>query len=157
MNFKTDYFFPPMARYLGYIITLIGIIGIPKTGLTALAICIVGLGISFTRYGVLIDSEQNKLKEYLSVFWIKFGKWGSLKNYPYLTVLKVIEKHTMLSRANVEHTNKNLVCRITLLNENHYVKILLKQSKGEIEAEKQAEDIAQKLNIEKVIYSPGYK
>lgn len=143
-----------MTRYLGYFISIIGILGLFNIGIQSLLICIVGLGLSFTRYGVLIDTKQKKLKEYNSIYWIKFGKWELLENYPYLTVLEITETTTMYSRANVEHSDKNLVFRVALLNENHRIKILLKQIKNKDLAHKTAEDIANKINVEKVIYSP---
>jgi len=155
MNFKTNYFFPTMTRYLGYIILLIGVFGIYTKGLESLIICIVGLGLSFTRYGVLIDLEQKRLKEYNSVYWIKFGNWESLTNYPYLTVLQITEKQSMYSKAQVEYSSKNLVFRITLLNENHYSKILLKQLNNKELAHKEAEKIAKEIKVDKVVYSPG--
>ncbi len=144
-----------MTRYLGYIILLIGVFGIYTKGLESLIICIVGLGLSFTRYGVLIDLEQKRLKEYNSVYWIKFGNWESLTNYPYLTVLQITEKQSMYSKAQVEYSSKNLVFRITLLNENHYSKILLKQLNNKELAHKEAEKIAKEIKVDKVVYSPG--
>ncbi len=155
INFKTTYFFSTMGRYLGHIITLIGIIGLFTKGIETVVFCVVGLGLSFTRFGVLIDKENNKLKEYTSVFWIKLGGWKTLNHYPYITVLEITEKQTMYSNSNVAHSNKNLVFRITLLNENHYSKIVLKQLKDKELAHKEAENIAKVINVEKVIYSPG--
>lgn len=154
LNFRTSYFFPPITRYLGYVISIIGIIGVFNIGIQSLLICIVGLGLSFTRYGVLIDTKQKKLREYISVYWIKFGKWGILESYPYLTVLEITETTTMYSRSNVKHSDKNLVFKVTLLNENHHMKIPLRQLKSRDLAHRKAEDIANKIGVKKVIYSP---
>lgn len=157
LNFKTSFIFPPMARYLGFLISIIGLFGVLSIGVKSLIILIVGLGVSFTRYGVLIDVNQKRLKEYTSVYWIKFGNWEPLENYPYLTVLEIIENQAMYSRANVKHSNKGMVFRITLLNENHYLKLLLKTLKDKDLAHKEAEEIADKIKVEKMIYSPGYE
>lgn len=155
LNFKTNYFFPTPSRYLGYLITLIGILGVFSRGFETLFISLIGVGLSFTRLGVLIDNENGKFKEYTSVFWLKIGKWDSLKTYPYLTVLQISEKNTMYSRANVEHSSRNMVYRITLLNKNHYSKILLKQLNNKELAHKEALNIAETIKVEKVAYSPG--
>ncbi|HPF96788.1 MAG TPA: hypothetical protein PLZ00_05155 [Mangrovimonas sp.] len=155
LNFKTNYFFPPMARYLGYLITLIGLIGISTSGIQTLFISLIGLGISFTRYGVLIDVENRRLKQYNSVFWIKFGNWELLDYYPYVTVLEITERQSMYSRAQVEQSSRDLVFRVTLLNDNHYKKVLLKQLNYRELAHLEAEKVALAIGVEKVIYSPG--
>lgn len=61
----------------------------------------------------------------------------------------------MYSRANVEYSTRKLIYRITLLNDNHYNKILLKQMNNREDAHTKASEIAKFLNIEKVIYSPS--
>ena len=147
--------FAPMARVLGYIISVIGLFGVFSIGFKSLFIFLVGLGLSFTRSGVLIDVDKRRLKEYTSVFWVKFGKWELLDYYPYITVLEITESVAMFSSANVKHENKGLVFKITLLNENHYIKLLIKRLKDRDLAHYEAKKIADKLNVEKVIYSPG--
>jgi len=154
-NFKTNYFFPTPARYLGYAMIAIGIIGIFTKGIETLLISVIGIGISFTQYGVLILPDENKIKEYLEVFWIKTGSWESLDFYQYITVLEITEKSTTYSQSNRQGSTRNLVFRITLLNENHYQKLLLKQLHDKDEAHKEAEELSQFLRIEKVVYSPG--
>lgn len=154
-NFKSIHVFPPMPRYLGYVITLFGILGLFTIGLRALLFCIIGLGLSFSIEGVLIDKVGNRFKEYSQFYWLKFGKWQSLTNYPYLTVLEITEKQTMYSRANVAHANTNIVYEITLLNDTHYSRILLKQVKQKEQAHMEAEQLAHDLQLEKVVYSPG--
>ncbi len=133
LDFKTDYFFPTPSRYLGYVISLIGIIGVFTKGIETLIISIVGFGQNFTRFGVLIDKENRKLKECTEVFWFKKGSWQSMDTYPFVTVLAISEKSSMYSKANVEFSSREMVFRITLLNKNHYEKILLKQSKNKEE------------------------
>ena len=154
-DFKTNYFFSTAARILGFVMIVIGLIGVFTRGIETIIIALIGVGISFTRYGILIDIENDKLKEYFQVFGVKFGKWGLLKNYPYITVLRITERSSVYSQSNLEHTTRNIVYRITLLNHNHYEKILLKQFNDEEKANKEAEEYAQLFGFEKVIYSPG--
>lgn len=153
-DFKTNYFFPTITRYLGYIIIIIGLIGVFTRGYESLLISAVGIGLSFTRLGVLFDKENKKLKEYTNVFWFKLGKWESSMHYPFITVLEISEKNSMYSKANVEYASKELVFRITLLNENHRIKILLKQLKNKDNAHDETVTISRELDLKKVIYSP---
>jgi hypothetical protein len=144
-----------MARILGLIIALIGFIGLFTRGIETVFFCLIGIALVFTRHGVLIDLKEGKLKIYTEAFWIKVGKWETFKKYPYLTVLEITERNSMYSRANVEYSRRKLIYRITLLNDNHYNKILLKQMNNKEDAHTKASEIAKFLNIEKVIYSPS--
>ncbi len=154
-DFKTNHFFTLAPRILGYIMIVIGLIGVFSRGFETIIISIIGFGISFTRYGILIDIDNHKLKEYLQLFGIKLGKWQSLKDYPFITVLTITERTTVRSQSNLGSTTRKKVYRITLLNNNHYEKILLKQLNEEEQAHKEAEEYAQLYGFDKVIYSPG--
>lgn len=154
-NFQTDYVFPTISRYLGYLLSLLGIIAVISGSIPMLLLCFFGLGLSFTRNGVLIDQENLKMKEYLEIFWLKKGKWKSMELYPYLTILEITEKNSMYgARSNVEHISRQMVYRVTLLNSNHREKILLKQFKNKEVAHNEGEKMATNLQIEKVIYDP---
>ena len=154
-DFKTNHFFTLAPRILGYIMIVIGLIGVSSRGFETLIISIIDFGISFTRYGVLIDVVEHKLKEYLQLFGIKLEKWQSLKNYPFITVLTITERTTVRSQSNLGSTTRKKVYRITLLNDNHYEKILLKQLDKEEQAHKEAEEYSQLYGFDKVIYSPS--
>lgn len=155
LDLKNNYFFPAFSRILGCIIAIIGIIGLFTKGFETFILSIVGIGLIFTRMGVLIDKENDRLKEYTQIYWLKTGKWKPLKNYPYLTVLEITERSSMFSQSNVESSSREMVFRITLLNHNHYEKILLKQFKNKEKAHIEVLRIANELNVEKTIYSPG--
>ena len=154
LHFKTHYFFPTPSRYLGYIITIIGIIGVFTRGIEVLFICPIGIGLSFTRSGVLVDKENSRLKEYTNIFGFKNGKWKLLTLYPYITVLTITEKAQYIVTQMLSFSSKQMVYRITLLNENHYEKILLRQLNDKDLAHAEAKRIATELGVEKVIYSP---
>jgi len=67
LNFKTNYVFPTVSRYLGYLLFFIGIIAVFSGAIPMLLLCFFGLGLSFTRNGVLISQEKSTMKEYLEV------------------------------------------------------------------------------------------
>lgn len=156
MNFKVAHFFPPMTRILGVLIFVIGIIGIVTNGLQVIFIALIGFAIVFSTKGVLIDVTNNKLKEYNSFFFIKFGKWQSFDKFPHITVLEITEKtsvssHTTLVRAS----SREMVYRITLLSKSHYQKLLLQQLKDKEKAHQETEKLADLIGLRKVTFSPG--
>ncbi|WP_438968974.1 hypothetical protein [Nonlabens sp.] len=128
MNFKVTNFFPPMTRILGVLILVIGIVGVITNGLQVIFIPLIGFAIIFSSKGVLIDVAENKLKEYNSFFFIKFGKWQNLEHFPHITVLEITEKTSVSSHTTlVSASSRNMVYRITLLSKSHYHKLLLQQ------------------------------
>ena len=158
MDFKVSNFFPPITRVLGYLIMIIGAIAMYTNGFETLFIVLIGFAISFSTKGVLIDVAGNRLKEYNSFFFIKFGKWIPLGNYPYLTVLEITEKTTMSSHGTLAgNSSREMVYRITLLSDNHYQKLLIQQLKNKEEAHKEAEKIADLIGVEKTVFSPGHR
>ena len=77
-----------------------------------------------------------------------------MKSYPYLTILEITEKSSMYgAKSNIEHISREMVYRVTLLNNNHREKILLKQFKNKELAHNEGEKIATNLKIEKVTYN----
>jgi hypothetical protein len=156
MSFKTGFFFPPFTRYLGFLILAIGVIAVFTNGIQVFFIAVIGFTVATTSVGVLLDPSNDKFKVYTSVMFVKFGKWQALNDFPYLTVLEITEKTSMQSHANVNFSQREMVYRITMLNHNHYQRILLKQLKDKDEAHTEAASLADLLGAEKVIFSPGY-
>lgn len=156
MNFKVAHFFPPMTRILGVLIFVIGVIGIITNGIQVIFIALIGVAIVFSTKGVKIDVSSNKLKEYNSFFFIKFGKWQSLDVFPHITVLEITEKTSVSSHTTlVSASSREMVYRITLLSKDHYQKLLLLQFKDEEKAHQETEKLADLLGLEKVVFSPG--
>lgn len=154
LNFKTINFFPKSLVIIGYILIVLGLI-IAFLNFFFILIAFFGVVLTTTHYGIQFDLEKTLFKDYLYVLGAKFGKKQSSKDYPYLTVLRKNEKSAIYSLTNNSMVFKSIVFEITLLNENHYKKILLKRVFDKNTADKEAEEIAQKLNIKKVVYSPN--
>ncbi|OUS18085.1 hypothetical protein A9Q93_04105 [Nonlabens dokdonensis] len=145
-----------MTRILGVLIFVIGIIGIVTNGLQVIFIALIGFAIVFSTKGVLIDVTNNKLKEYNSFFFIKFGKWQSFDKFPHITVLEITEKTSVSSHTTlVSASSREMVYRITLLSKSHYQKLLLQQLKDKEKAHQETEKLADLIGLRKVTFSPG--
>lgn len=156
MNFKVAHFFPPITRILGGLIFLIGIIGMVTNGPQVIFIPLIGAAIIFSSKGIWIDIQRNKLKEYNSFFFIKFGKWQNLEHFPHITVLEITEKTSVSNHTTlVSASSRKMVYRITLLSKDHYQKLLLQQLNNKERAHQETEKLADLLSLEKVIFSPG--
>jgi hypothetical protein len=155
MNFIVSRFFPSVTRFLGYLILTIGVVALYTNGIQVIFIPLIGFAIAFSTKGVVIDIANHQLKEYNNFFFIKFGKWQSLSQFPYITVLEIIEKTSIGSHATlVNSSSRQLVYRVTLLSKDHYKKLLLQQLKSKEKAHKETDKIADFLGLTKVIFSP---
>ncbi|AGC77628.1 hypothetical protein LX97_02182 [Nonlabens dokdonensis] len=156
MDFKVANFFPPMTRILGVLIFVIGVVGVITNGIQVIFIALIGFAIVFSTKGVLIDVSDNKLKEYNSFFFIKFGKWQSFDKFPHITVLEITEKTSVSSHTTlVSASSREMVYRITLLSKSHYQKLLLQQLKDKEKAHQETEKLADLIGLKKVVFSPG--
>lgn len=155
LDLKTGNFAPLPVVIVGYLFMAIGLMYTFTVGAGFIVLALFGGLLSFTHFGVLINTNDKTYKQYTSVYWVKFGKWKSIDEYPYLTILEVTEKRVTRSLSNSGFATRNMVFRVTLLNHNHYKKLLLKQLKDRDKAHELAEELARGLEIEKVIYSPG--
>ena len=156
MNFKVSHFFPPVTRYLGFLILTIGVIALYTNGIQVVFIALIGFAIAFSTKGVSIDVPNKKLKQYNNFFFIKFGKWQFLSHYPHITVLEITEKTSVGSHATlVSSSSREKVYRITLLSKDHYQKLLLQQLKNKEKAHQETEKLADLIGLEKVVFSPG--
>lgn len=154
-NFKTSWLFPPVTRILSGLFIIIGLVGITSNVVVGICITLVGFAILLSRKGVLLDKNQNRLKSYTQVLFIKFGTWETLSPYTDISVLSFTEKTTLTSRSMVTSSSKKQVFRICLLTENHYQRLLLLQLEDEQAAQHEAEKLADLFGFKKRIFSPG--
>ena len=155
MKYSTSHLFPKPMVYVSYLMLLLGVVKLVTGGFVGIIVIILGILFGFSKQGV--EVENKKIREFNQYFWIKFGKWINLKEYPYLCILKITEKQKINSaRTNIGSSYKTMVYRLTLLNHNHYKKLHLEQYEDETIAEANAQEISALLGVKRVTFSPGY-
>lgn len=85
-NHKTDSFFPFQFIFLGYLISLFGVYLLVQLNFLGLFVILAGLFLSFSFTGIEVSISENRFREYLGVFKMKFGKWHKLPKVEYVTV-----------------------------------------------------------------------
>lgn len=99
---------PQNFRALGYISIVGGIVAFFNIGIVASLISLFGLILISVRDGMIINTDELLLKEYISVLFVKFGKWRSIKNPSELQIFKSMESQTMsvlsITRQDVRET-----------------------------------------------------
>ena len=158
---KTDYKLesvsPLMFRIVGVTLTISGVlllVTFPYRILGGITLMLIGLTMVFARRGVILDFENNKIKEYVGLFFIKIGRWNSLTEFPYVSVLIKNLKNTGFSRTGVEFSERTKVYRICLLNKSHRQRIRIKDFNKMESAISNAKTIAEDMGMELVDYNP---
>ena len=99
---------PQNFRALGYISFIGGIVAFFNIGIVASLISLFGLILISVRDGMIINTDELLLKEYISVLFVKFGKWRSIKDPSELQIFKSMESQTMsvlsITRQDVRET-----------------------------------------------------
>lgn len=102
LNYKLGKLMPPVAIYGGYLFILVGMISIifgnPYLGA---GVILLGILISFTFRGVIIDIPKRELLTFTSVFWIKRDKQvKDLTQYQIVTVNRTSLRYRSYSWMN---------------------------------------------------------
>ncbi len=122
--------FAPSMVFAGYLFIAFGVFALMST-LGGLIPIFMGAFVSFTYGGVKIDFNNKKYLDYSSLFFIKFGKWKSYSNLPYLTVeFKILSTRASNDiTASSTETSKDAFYEFYLLDESKNKKQLLKRIK----------------------------
>lgn len=116
LKYNLGHMLPPIAVYMGYLFMLVGIpsiiFGNPFLGG---GIILLGMFISFTYRGVIIDVQKRKILTFTSIVWIKRDKQvKNMDDYGILTV-----NRSSMSYRSYSWANKSTVFT------NHYYTIFL--------------------------------
>jgi len=153
-----DYKYPIGAVIIGYFLIILGIVNfvLTKSIILSLLLLTIGVYLAFSYVGILLDLDNRKFKYFESQFGIKEGDWKYFKYYPYVTLLTINQKQTVYKHTNAQVTTKLIAYRVYLLNEKHTEKILIKEYRNKLKAEKYLDKMANELKLETVVYSPDF-
>lgn len=156
-NYKRERVFPLMFIIIGITLLICGIILLwtfDSRANIGITILLIGIIIVFTRKGTMIDFNERKIKHYVGLFFLKIGNWKTLKDYSFISLLRINQKSYGYSRTGVQFTERKKINRICLLNENHRSRLTITDYKDENNALLEAQKIAENLKLEFVNYSP---
>ena len=130
-------FLSPSATYMGYVFIACGIFAAFYSVL-ALTLFIPGIFMLFTYDGILIDTDQKRLKPYTALFGLfKTGNWIDADQFTRFNIVKSTKKYTSYSRSSVRFDMKVSDIELLLTNRNGSKKIVLNKYKNFEEARKE--------------------
>ena len=146
-NFKLDSTFGPSAVFAGYALGIVGMVMVffePTGGI----LFVIGMFISFTHSGMLLDIKNQKFRNYTALFGIlKIGPWQPLK---YIQTIRVINRrasYTAVSRGMQSLKTYKQSFTVYLVEKNPRDRHAVKHFSTKDEAVKQAEELSLQLNI----------
>ena len=105
---RLEPYFPMPFRWLGYILILVSLLSLLQSFLWPPFTLVLGIFLSTARYGIKIDYQQRKYKEYLLVLGFKPGSWKSLPDLERITIHKSSYSQVLGSRGSVSEFKSTL-------------------------------------------------
>ena len=138
-------FFPSAMRWL---IVIVGV---------ALSIVLIGLPIlamAFYQVGTEIHTDRSQIREYGSLFGLRWGNWQPSTPYKAIVILSKRRVSTMYSRGQVAMDLAEQNQDVTLVDATQRKKFLLKACDTELEARSLANNVAQFTGLTIERYAP---
>ncbi len=145
---------PVPVILFGYLLIVLGIGFMGELPYLDFGMIALGVYLGFQGQGAEINMNTNQVRVYTSYLAVRFGKWHSLDNFPFITVIrrKTSERVFGMS-ANFVQVNKSFYS-VCILSKSHYVRIVIKNVDNEENAFQEANKLAQQFGLEYAKYNP---
>lgn len=149
---------PPAMSFGGYVFIIAGLLAISTFITLGILFILFGSFVAFTRSGIQINIQNNTYRSYNSIFGLKQGKWKSLSDWTYITLLKNITQTAVFSMSNRQTlTPSELFYDITIFDSSYRKKMAIKRLKSKEDAIKDLKELSSILNLSIVRYPPKRK
>ena len=135
LKIKEGKYFPNRLIYLCYVLFAMGLYIVTKNTAAGLILILISSFFIFSTYGIQIDPNKKMFRSYVNLSGINLGKWQSLQQYPYITILAKNITKTTYFRSVLSTSDTQKFYDICLLNKTHQIKFTIKRLKT-IEAAK---------------------
>lgn len=122
LNYKTGKL-PPNFIYLGIMLFAISIWRMVVLDWKGVLFFIISLLLIFIKSGLIIDTDNRRLKKYIGFFAIKKGEWESIKSMINLQIIKTREAQSM-SVLSITRTETKDVYKLFLILSNRNIELL---------------------------------
>ncbi len=83
---KSSVFALLQFKMLGFVLLIVGVFYSLNNIFVSILFAIVGISLASLSDGIQIDYDKKLNRDYLSVLWMKFGKWHKMPEADYITV-----------------------------------------------------------------------
>lgn len=143
---KSETFALLQFKILGFIFLIIGIFFSISQSPIYVLLALVGICLATLSDGIQIDLVNKMNRDYLSVLWMKFGKWHKLPEFEYITVF-IQNMSQSMNMASITSNNPSSDYRISIIGKDESQTDAGLYSKKE-DAIKYTKILAEKFGIE---------
>lgn len=151
---RIGFSFHPVVRVISLVMAFL-LLGftliVPILGLPLLAALIYA---AFSSYGIQIQNERNRFREYSGFIWLKWGKWLILEDFPDLAILRESEGITTHSLSDRTTTNTETQYGVYFLSPDHRKRVLAGKFKNRDGSQDFAERLAFDFGKNYTVYNP---
>jgi len=122
LNYKTGKL-PLNFIYLGVILLGISIWRMVVLDWKGILFFIISLLFLFIRSGIIIDTDNRRIKKYIGFFAFRKGEWESIKSIINLQIIKTRETQTM-SVLSITRTETNTIYKLFLFLPNRKIELM---------------------------------
>jgi len=114
---------PPNFIYLGIMLFGVGIWRMVVLDWKGILFFVISLLFLFIKSGIIIDTDNKRIKNYIGFFAIKKGEWESIKSIINLQIVKTRETQNM-SVLSITRTETNDVYNLYLILPNRKIELM---------------------------------
>ena len=108
---------PPNFIILSIFFILIGIAILIKGGWFCVFFLFIGISVLTIQFGFEIKPENHEYRKYVQIWWLKTGKWITIKNIRYLSIVK--RKHIQnISMLSISSSVSVMKCNLNFIFNN---------------------------------------
>ena len=122
LNYKTEKL-PPNFIYLGIMLFGIGIWRMVVLDWKGILFFVISLLFLFIKSGIIIDTDNRRLKKYIGFFAIIKGEWESIKSIINLQIIKTRETQAM-SVLSITRTETNDIYKLFLILSDRNIELM---------------------------------
>ncbi len=137
---------------IGIILLSFGVFSLFISPILGLILVLLGGFMATTNYGVQIDIRKSKIRQYGSIYFIKYGKWIELSNYKFVTIISKRIGNQIFFSSNQSFTLTEELYTVCLFGNKMNKKVEIKIFDKKDIAHSYAEKIQEILNIDFIKY-----
>jgi len=122
LNYKTDRL-PSNFIFLGLFLLIVGVWRVLLADWFGIILLVISFLCLFTRWGVLLDSDKKRLKQYIGFFGIKKGNWIDIGSLKHIEVTNLQETQNM-GVASISRSDIKIVYKLFLVLPDENIEIM---------------------------------
>jgi len=151
---RIGYSFNIWVRMVSFIFALFALFSLFNRPLLGIPVVLILLFVGLSHYGVQVEFNRNRFREYSGFLGLKWGRWMDLSHYPDVAILKENEGYALHSMSNRTTVHTTTQFGVYFLTSSHYKKILIQKFDSLEEAKSFTTEVAQVLGRNPSEYRP---